>query len=111
MHAENIIKRPILLTEKATRLREESDDRPKIIFEVNAKANKIQIKSAVEQLFNVTVTSVNTSNVRGKERRMGRGHGRLPNWKKAVITLKEGDDIQFFDEDVETEAEATDEEE
>ncbi len=111
MHAENIIRRPILLTEKASRLREESEDRPKIIFEVNPKANKIQIKNAVEQLFNVTVTSVNTSNVRGKERRMGRGHGRMPNWKKAVVTLKEGDDIQFYDPDVDANVDATDDEE
>ncbi len=110
MHSENIIKRPILLTEKATRLREESEDRPKIIFQVSPKANKIQIKRAVEQLFNVTVTSVNTSNCRGKERRMGRGYGRMPNWKKAVVTLKEGDDIQFFNEDVDTDVDSTEEE-
>ena len=109
MHAENIIKRPILLTEKATRLREESEDRPKIIFAVNPKANKIQIRKAVEELFNVTVTAVNTSNCRGKERRMGRGYGKLQNWKKAVVTLKEGDDIQFFDEDVETDVDDNEE--
>lgn len=110
MHSENVIKRPILLTEKATRLREESDDRPKIIFEVNPKANKAQIRNAVEDLFGVSVTSVNTSNVRGKERRMGRGYGKLRNWKKAVVTLKEGDDIQFFDEDIDTDVDSDDEE-
>ena len=98
MHAEHVIKRPILLTEKASRLRE---DENKVIFEVDLKANKIQIKSAVEELFGVTVTEVNTSVMRGKDRRMGRGHGRTPNWKKAVVTLKAGDDIQFFDEGVE----------
>ena len=96
MHAEHIIRRPILLTEKASRLRE---DENKVIFEVNNKANKAQIKSAVEQLFGVTVTDVNTSNMRGKDRRMGRGYGRMPTWKKAVVTLKPGDDLQFFDED------------
>lgn len=95
MHIENIIKRPILLTEKATRLREAEN---KVIFEVSARANKIQIKNAVEKLFGVTVESVNTSNVRGKERRMGRGHGKLHNWKRAVVTLKTGDSIQFYDE-------------
>jgi large subunit ribosomal protein L23 len=96
MHAENIIKRPILLTEKATRLREEQNQ---IVFEVSLKANKIQIKSAVEELFDVKVTSVNTSVMRGKFRRMGRGQAQLRNWKKAVVTLREGDDIQFFDEE------------
>jgi large subunit ribosomal protein L23 len=98
MHAEQIIKRPILLTEKAARLRE---DENKVVFEVAPKANKIQIKSAVESIFGVTVTDVNTSIVRGKWRRMGRGYGKLQNWKKAVVTLKEGDDIQFFDEESE----------
>jgi large subunit ribosomal protein L23 len=98
MLAEDIIKRPILLTEKASRLRE---DHHQVIFEVATKANKIQIKDAVEKLFGVGVIAVNTSNVRGKERRMGRGHGKLQNWKKAVVTLKEGDDIQFYDEEAE----------
>ena len=98
MHAENTIKRPILLTEKASRLRE---DENKVVFEVAMKANKIQIKNAVEQLFSVSVLSVNTSNMRGKHKRMGRGTGKLPNWKKAVVTLKEGDFIQFFDEEAE----------
>lgn len=98
MHAERVIKRPILLTEKAARLRE---DENKIVFEVDQKANKIQIKSAVESIFGVTVTDVNTSIVRGKWRRMGRGYGKNQNWKKAVVTLKDGDDIQFFDEESE----------
>ena len=98
MHAERVIKRPILLTEKAARLRE---DENKLVFEVDQKANQIQIKSAVESIFGVTVTDVNTSIVRGKWRRMGRGYGKNPNWKKAVVTLKEGDDIQFFDEESE----------
>ena len=98
MHAEEIIRRPILLTEKATRLRE---DAGQVIFEVSPRANKIQIKDAVEKLFGVTVTSVNTSIMRGKLRKMGRGHGKLQNWKKAVVTLKPGDDIQFFEEESE----------
>ena len=98
MHAEEIIRRPILLTEKATRLRE---DAGQVIFAVDPRANKIQIKDAVEKLFGVTVTAVNTSNMRGKFRRMGRGHGKLQNWKKAVVTLKPGDDIQFFEEESE----------
>ncbi len=96
MHAEQVIKRPILLTEKASRIRENENQ---YVFEVDTKANKIQIRSAVEKLFSVKVTSVNTLNQRGKDRRMGRGHARRPNWKKAVVTLAEGQSIKFFAEE------------
>ena len=95
MHAEHIIKRPILLTEKAARQRENLNQ---VSFEVAPEANKIQIKSAVETLFNVGVVEVRTLRMRGKDRRMGRGYGKLHNWKKAIVTLKEGDQIQFFEE-------------
>ncbi|MBM4358769.1 MAG: 50S ribosomal protein L23 [Deltaproteobacteria bacterium] len=98
MHAEHIIKRPILLTEKASRIREESNQ---YLFEVAEAANKIQIKSAVEQLFGVKVTSVNTLNQRGKYRRMGRGHAKLHNWKKAIVTLAEGSTISFYEQSAE----------
>jgi len=90
---ETLIRRPIILTEKSNRLREANQ----VIFEVAQDANKIQIKDAIQKLFKVTVIDVNTMNYRGKERRMGRGYGKLQNWKKAIITLKEGDQIQFFD--------------
>jgi large subunit ribosomal protein L23 len=90
---ETLIRRPIILTEKSNRLREGNQ----VIFEVAQEANKIQIKDAIQKLFKVTVVDVNTMNYRGKERRMGRGYGKLQNWKKAIITLKEGDQIQFFD--------------
>ena len=69
----------------------------KYTFAVHRDANKIQIKDAIQRLFKVTVLDVNTMRYRGKERRMGRGYAKLHNWKKAVITLKEGDEIQFFD--------------
>lgn len=95
MRPEEIIRRPIGMTEKATRLRSESNQ---VVFEVNKKANKIQIKSAVEALFEVQVTSVNTLVQRGKTKRIGRREVQRPNWKKAIVTLREGDDIQFFDE-------------
>ena len=98
MHAEQIIRKPILFTEKASAQRE---DLNKVTFEVDPSANKIQIRAAVESLFDVKVVSVRTQLVRGKWRRMGKGKGRLHNWKKAVVTLKEGDDIQFFDEEAE----------
>ncbi len=95
MTPEQIIKRPIVLTEKAANLKEAANQ---IIFEVDPRANKVQIKGAVEELFEVRVESVNTLIQRGKVKRMGRHYYKRPNWKKAVVTLREGDDIQFFDE-------------
>ncbi|MEI7893445.1 MAG: 50S ribosomal protein L23 [Myxococcales bacterium] len=95
MTHEQVIRRPIALTEKATRLARDSHQ---VIFEVLREANKIQIRDAVQALFNVKVTSVNTLIVRGKERRMGRGHARAQNWKKAIVTLAEGSTIDFFAE-------------
>src|SRR3974390_3480845 len=98
MKPEQIIRRPIILTEKANLLREKHNQ---VIFEVVRAANKVQIKEAVQVLFKVHVTDVNTMVIRGKERRMGRGHARTQNWKKAIVTLKEGDSIDFFAEAVE----------
>jgi large subunit ribosomal protein L23 len=93
MSPEQVIRRPIILTEKATMLREKHNQ---VIFEVARDANKVQIRDAVQKLFNVHVTDVNTMLMRGKERRMGRGHARTQNWKKAIVTLKAGDSIDFF---------------
>jgi large subunit ribosomal protein L23 len=93
MTPEQIIRRPIVLTEKANLLREKNNQ---VVFEVARTANKVQIKDAVQKLFKVSVTSVNTMVNRGKERRMGRGYAKTQNWKKAVVTLKEGDSIDFF---------------
>ena len=97
MKAESVIRRPIVLTEKASLLREANQ----VVFEVLRTANKVQIRDAVQSLFNVKVTQVNTLVMRGKEKRMGRGTARLRNWKKAIVTLKAGDSIQFFDEKAE----------
>jgi large subunit ribosomal protein L23 len=66
-------------------------------FEVHVDASKPQIRSAIEQLFGVKVTRVWTSNQRGKEKRMGKNVGRRPNWKKAIVTLREGDTIEVFE--------------
>lgn len=96
MQPEQIIRRPIILTEKSSRLREQGN---KVIFEVSKTANKIEIKNAIETLFKVGVVDVNTLVMRGKDKRMGRGYAKLRNWKKAIITLKPGDEIQFFDEE------------
>jgi len=65
-------------------------------FEVNPKANKIQIRQAVERLYNVKVTEVRTANVRGKPRRRGRYFGRTRNWKKAVVVLHPDYHIDVF---------------
>ncbi|MFO0546987.1 MAG: 50S ribosomal protein L23 [Polyangiaceae bacterium] len=95
---ENIIKRPIVMTDKATQMREKLNQ---VEFEVVPTANKIEIKNAIQKLFGVTVLDVNTMVIRGKDKRMGRGYAKLRNWKKAIITLKEGDEIKFFDEKAE----------
>jgi large subunit ribosomal protein L23 len=94
MTPADIIRRPIALTEKAARLKEGN----KVVFEVAMGANKIEIRRAVEALFSVKVADVNTLVQRGKPKRMGRAQEKRPNWKKAVVTLAEGSDIQFFDE-------------
>jgi large subunit ribosomal protein L23 len=93
MSPEHVIRKPIMLTEKANVLREKNNQ---VIFEVAREANKVQIKDAVQKLFKVTVTSVNTMVMRGKDRRMGRGYAKTQNWKKAIVTLKTGDSIDFF---------------
>lgn len=93
MRLEEIIKRPLILTEKGARLRESEN---KVMFEVSRDANKIEIKKAIEKLFNVSVVDVNTLVVRGAMKRMGRGYSKTKNWKKAIVTLKEGDAIEVF---------------
>ncbi|MGQ9508614.1 MAG: 50S ribosomal protein L23 [Thermodesulfobacteriota bacterium] len=90
---QQIIRRP-LITEKSTQQKEENRQ---YVFEVDPKANKIEIKSAVEQLFKVRVLRVRTLNVLGKIKRLGRRYGKRPDWKKAIVTLKEGDRIDFFE--------------
>jgi large subunit ribosomal protein L23 len=66
-------------------------------FRVSVIANKIEIKKAIEKIFSVVVTDVNTINQRGKVKRMGRFQGKKPDWKKAIVTLKEGDSIPDFE--------------
>ena len=104
--AQTIIKRP-LLTEKSARLRETGGAASaaaegeayaqKVVFEVARDANKIDIRRAVEQLFKVSVTEVRTLVVRGKVKRVGRFSAQRPSWKKAFVTLKPGDNIEFFE--------------
>jgi large subunit ribosomal protein L23 len=72
-------------------------DRGEYTFEVNPNASKTQIRDAIESLFGVKVTNVWTANHRGKEKRMGQTSGRRPNWKKAIVKLREGDTIEIFE--------------
>ncbi len=92
MDAWTIIKRPII-TEKSNRLMAEN----KYCFVVDPRANKHQIKQAVEEIFKVKVVAVNTMRMRGKVKRLGRSEGRRPDWKKAIVTLAPGSRIQFFE--------------
>lgn len=84
-----------LITEKGTKMRENAN---RYLFEVHPDANKIEIKQAIEQVFEVTVEQVRTQNLLGKLKRLGRNVGRRPAWKKAIVTLKEGDNIDLFEE-------------
>jgi large subunit ribosomal protein L23 len=89
-----VILRP-LVTEKGSRLREAGN---KYLFGVVLDANRIEIKNAVEEIFNVKVKSVKTIRVHGKIKRMGAFSGKRPDWKKAVVTLEEGQSIDLFEQ-------------
>ncbi|MFA5389703.1 MAG: 50S ribosomal protein L23 [Candidatus Omnitrophota bacterium] len=81
----------LIRTEKGSGMLEEN----KYLFHVATGANKIQIKQAVEEIYNVTVTKVNTLNSRGKWKRVRYKEGKTPDWKKAIVTLKQGDKIDI----------------
>ncbi len=83
-----------MLTEKGTLLKETDN---KVMFKVARSANKIEIKKAVEEIFKVKVDHVATMNYKGKKKRMGRNEGKRPDWKKAVVTLKEGQKLDFVE--------------
>jgi len=88
----SIIKRP-LITEKGMT----TAPMGKYAFEVDVKANKIEIAQAVEKIFTVSVTKVNTLRVKGKSKRLGRFEGKTGDWKKAYVTLKAGQRIEIFE--------------
>lgn len=91
--ARDIIRKP-LISEKSTMMMEEL----KYAFQVDPKANKVEIKKAVEEIFKVKVKDVNTIRVSGKMKRTGAFIGRRPNWKKAIVTLEEGSKpIEIFE--------------
>ena len=89
---QDVIRAP-LISEKGTQLTESANQ---VLFKVRPNANKIEVKQAVEQMFKVKVEQVRMARYLGKVRRIGRSMGRRPDWKKAYVTLKEGDKIDFF---------------
>ncbi len=91
MHA--VLVQP-LLTEKLTGLREKTNT---VGFIVHPAANRVQIKQAVEALLKVKVEKVNVMNVRGKVKRLGRFSGKRSDWKKAFVTLKEGEKLEMYE--------------
>jgi large subunit ribosomal protein L23 len=91
---ERLILKSPLITEKISGLQE---TQRKYAFEVDRNANKIEIKKAVEKRFNVEVESIRTMNVRGKLKRLGRFQGYRSSWKKAIVTLKAGQSLNFFE--------------
>lgn len=93
MKPYEILKKP-LLTEKSNMMKEGFNQ---VSFEVEFTANKHAIKLAVEKAFQVEVENVRTMIVRGKNKTMGRYSGKLPNWKKAIVSLKEGNKIEIFE--------------
>ncbi len=93
LHAYGIITRP-LITEKAQTMAAAQN---KYAFEVDKRANKMQIKEAVEVAFSVKVKEVNTAVIKGKRRRYGRSLTKQPDWKKAIVTLAPGEKIELFE--------------
>jgi len=92
VNPRDIIKRPVI-TEKTQALMNEN----KYTFEVPMTANKVEIRQAVEAIFNVKVVEVNTMRVLGKTKRMGRFVGKRSDWKKAIVKLAEGSKITLFE--------------
>ena len=89
----DVIKRP-LITEKTSIQKETANQ---LTFEVDRKANRVEIKRAVENIFNVNVAGVRTMQVKGKVKRRGRTLGKRRDWKKAIVTLMPGERIDFFE--------------
>ncbi|MES0350184.1 MAG: 50S ribosomal protein L23 [Desulfobacteria bacterium] len=93
MNPYQIIKGP-LITEKSTIQKELNNQ---LTFEVDRRANRVEIRHAVEKVFNVKVQQVRTMQIKGKVKRVGRTLGKRRDWKKAVVTLAKGENIEFFE--------------
>ncbi|OEU52593.1 MAG: 50S ribosomal protein L23 [Desulfobacterales bacterium C00003060] len=93
MNPYEIVKRP-MITEKSTIQKETNNQ---FSFEVDRKANRVEIRHAIERIFNVRVVKVRTMQVKGKVKRVGRVLGKRRDWKKAIVTLAGGENIEFFE--------------
>ena len=93
MNPHEIIRGPVI-TEKGTIQKELNNQ---LTFEVDRRANRVEIRHAVEKVFNVRVEKVRTMQIKGKVKRLGRTVGKRRNWKKAIVTLAEGQNIEFFE--------------
>ena len=93
MNAQQIVLKP-LVTERSMVLR---DLQNKYMFKVHTRATKPEIRKAIEELFSVKVTDVRTMNVAGKPKRLGRSSGHRPSWKKAIVTVAQGQAIEIYD--------------
>ncbi|MCK4788213.1 MAG: 50S ribosomal protein L23 [Desulfobacteraceae bacterium] len=93
MTSYEILNRP-LITEKSTIQKESTNQ---LTFEVDRRANKVEIRRAVERVFNVRVVGVQTMQMKGKVKRFGRILGKRRNWKKAIVTLAQGEHVEFFE--------------
>lgn len=92
MNTFDVIKRPIV-TEKSTLAQQHNQ----YCFQVDRRATKCEVRDAVERVFKVTVKDVRTSKVPGKYKRVGKSTGKTSSWKKAIVTIKEGDRIEFLE--------------
>lgn len=93
MDVYKVIKEP-LITEKGSLQKEMNNQ---ISFKAHRRANKVEIRRAVETLFKVKVLGVKTMNMKGKKRRLGRTSGKKPDWKKVIVKLAPGENIEFFE--------------
>lgn len=93
MNLYDVIKKP-LITEKGTTLKEKEN---KVMFVVDIDANKMEIKKAVETAFKVKVENVATITLKGKKKRMGARIGQRSDWKKAIVTLRKGDTLEYLE--------------
>ncbi len=93
IHPRNILIAPLITEKSGNQMASQNC----YTFKVSINANKIEIKQAVEKIFSVKVTAVNTIRMFGKPKRLGRYSGRRPDWKKAIVTLREGDRIAEFE--------------
>jgi len=93
IHPRNIVIAPIITEKSGIQLQTNNT----YTFKVSMNANKIEIKKAIEHIFSVRVVNVNTIRMMGKPKRLGRYNGKRPDWKKAIVTLREGDNIADFE--------------